>query len=200
MRMSNMALAGSVILAAIAGTAVADDEWQTVSLGNKSDYTIAIPASVGAAYTPKKKNAAQGELMDFAMQTDDGGGLLCYLNRFPNGKPADEKKFRAMLATERRNVLCQDDKATNLTIGGSDSLTVDGQPAAECVASYTVSDPAFPGRVMNATEILGAKAHFLLTCYYLTTSQDEATASWVARWSKTVAHIQQSLRLPAKEK
>lgn len=200
MRMLKPALAGSVILAVIAGTAVADDEWQTVNLGDKSEYTIEIPASVGAAYKPKQKDAAQGELMSFAMQTDDGGGLVCDLSRFPNGKPAEEKKFRAMLATERRNVLCSDDEATNLTIGGSDWLTVDGQQAAECVASYTVGSSSLPGRVMNPTEILGAKAHFLLTCYYLTSSQDEATASWVARWSKTVAHIQQSLRLPAKEK
>jgi hypothetical protein len=199
MKSLRLFLVGGALLLASSGLALADDEWQTVSLDNNPKFTIDIPAKVGADYKPKQKNAAQGQLFSFAMPADSGG-LVCVMSRFKAGKPEDEKKFRAMLASPRRNVLCDDDDATNLTLSGSNSLTVDGQPAGECVVNYSYDNSSLPGRVTNTTEISGAKHHYQLTCNYLDSSQAEATAAWVAQWSDKVKHIQQSIRLPASEK
>lgn len=182
-----------------AGGAAADTDWQTVSLDGNPDFTMDLPA-FATDYQPKAEDAAKGTLMHFTSETGDEGALSCILSRFPNEKGLSAKKQRAMLKTSDRDVLCSDDEAANLTIGGSESTTVDGLPAGDCVASYTNNNSEFHGWVMNPTMIIARKSHFLLTCYYVTDSQDEATAKWVLTWSKVAAHMQQSLHIPKNER
>lgn len=193
-------LGGGLLLLVFCDAALADDEWQTVSLDNNPKFTIDIPAKAGSNYKPDKAKADQSALLQFGIETDEGGGLICFLNRYSNGAKANTKKLRDLLLSRRRDALCDDDTATNLTIIDSDSLTIDGLPAGECVASYTDINSPLHGRVRNPLEIVAANTHFLLTCSYVATSLDEATAPWASRWHEKVKHIQQSLHVPASEK
>jgi hypothetical protein len=179
--------------------AAADSDWQTVSLNGNPDFTIDLPTAT-TDYTPDPADAAEGMLMNFAIQTDDGGAFTCALNRVVNDKQYTPKIQRSFLKTTKRNALCSEDGATGLTIGGSEATTVDGLTAGDCVASYYKSNSDLHGWVMNPTMIVGTKSYYLLTCYYATDSQDEATARWVMTWHAKAQHIQQSLKIPANER
>ncbi|MDR5726761.1 MAG: hypothetical protein RB191_04750 [Terriglobia bacterium] len=126
--------------------------------------------------------------------------LRAHVSRFVNDKQYTPKTQRSMLKTTKRNTLCRTGNETNLTIGGSEATTVDGLTAGDCVASYYKSNSDFHGWVMNPTMIVGTKSHYLLTCYYVTDSQDEATAKWVLTWAAKAKHVQQSLKIPAGER
>ena len=130
-------VATTLSMSLVLGTATrAADEWKTVTLHGEPGLTISIPAVV-EDYAGGK---AAGDLMVISLTSGGGGVLTCFAHRLPYPKKATQASFGAMLATKRRETFCDpsEKNPSNFTIAGSRSLTQDGMPAAQCVASYEV--------------------------------------------------------------
>jgi hypothetical protein len=199
--MRNLGLVGSAILAIFSTTAVADSEWQTVSLDNNSSFTIDVPAVVGKDWLPSAEQRKQGELMFFVATTDSSGRLDCLLNETNYDKKFLRKDVIARLAiSSSRDLLCTGNGFSNADVRESESLTSNGYPAGACAASYTDSSYRLPGQLVSTLAIAAPHKWYVLTCTVYDDSQADATAHWTSRWSNEVKHIQRSLRLPAREK
>lgn len=200
MRFVRSSILGAGALLAFSSVAAADGDWQTVSLEDDPGITIDVPAVVGKDYLPDDKHREQGDVMFFAVTTDNGGDLSCLLSRTKYGKMLGPKDAAAKLASATRNLLCTGgDGAVNITVGESRSLISNGFPAGECAASYTDSKDKNSGWISSVLAVAAPQAFYQLTCEVRTVSQDQAQAEWVLHWSGEVAHIRQSLHLPAEK-
>ncbi len=194
--MTHLRIAATTIASVLVfgATALARDEWKTVTLGGDPDFTISIPAAVSDYSGGKEPD----DLMFFSVTAGGHGGLTCMAHRADYPKEAPQPSFAAALATERRDAFCGHDKATvsGLDIGESESFNHNGLQAAVCTASYTDSAEKLPGRVTSQMIIAAPnKAHFL-TCTVEDEDQETAEYEWATLWGDKVRHIQDSFHLP----
>jgi hypothetical protein len=194
--MKSLRLAAATLAAiALPGAyALAKDEWKTVTLRGEPGLTISVPAVAGDIGAGKDPD----DLMFISIAANDHGSLVCMANRFPYPKESPRPAFAAALATERRNVFCNQDEPTvsNLDIGESRSFDHHGSNAAVCTASYTDSAEKAPGRVTSQMVVAATNKAYVLTC--TVEDEDQATAeySWSTLWADKVRHIQDSFRIP----
>jgi hypothetical protein len=174
--------------------ALATDEWKTVTLRGEPGLTISIPTVAGDIVAGKDSD----DLMFLSLTANDHGSLVCIANRFPYPKESPRSVFAAALATERRNVFCNQDKPTvgNLDIGESQSFDHHGSNAAVCTASYTDSAEELPGRVSSQMIVAATGKAYVLTCTVEDEDQETAEYSWSTLWADKVRRIQDSFRIP----
>jgi len=179
---------------AFAAAAHADDEWKTVTLDGKPDFTVSIPAVVS-------DYAGHGDpdiVLSFSVVADGHGALLCMASSNAYPKEAPQESFAAALATERREHFCKENGGTigNVDIGGSTSFMHNGAQAAECTASYTDSANKLPGRVESKMVIAAPAKVYFLSCTTEDEDQETAEYEWATLWEATVRHIQKSFHQP----
>ena len=197
MRFLMPGLASTIIFAAFAGTAVADADWQTVSLDNNPEFTIQVPAKVGNNYVPTKNDKDQGGLMAFTVrQGDEYWG--CWLSRLPYAADFSRKTAIEHLNVQARVCQAFNPGATNLQVMHYARRTINGWPAAGCLFSYTVAKDRAPGGTNENLLVAAPNSAYLLLCLARTRSQNDAQKRWPATWAGPIQHIQQSLHLPKK--
>lgn len=186
--------AATVAAVLVAAAALAKDEWKTVTLRGEPGLTISIPAVAGDISAGKDPD----DLMFLSIAAKGHGSLVCIANRIAYSKDAPQPAFAAALATERRNVFCNQDEATisNLDIGSSKSFERNGSQAAVCTASYTDSAGEPPGRVTSQMVIAAPKSAYFLTCTVEDEDQETAEYEWATLWGDKVRHIQESFHVP----
>ena len=174
----------------------AEDQWETVTLDGNPDFTVSIPAKVGADYAGSKKS--RDNLMFFSVAASGHGALTCMAWRGAYPKEASQAKFAATLATDRRNIFCKQNggSVSGVSIGGSTSFDHNGAKAAECTASYTDSAEKLPGRVESEMVIAAPRNVYFLTCVSEDEDQDTAEYEWATLWEDIVRHVQKSFHLP----
>jgi hypothetical protein len=197
MRFFRSSILSAGLLLAFSSVAAADSDWQTVSLDNNPDFTIDVPAVVGTDYLPEK-DAEKGDLMFFATKMDGSGGMFCMLNRKDYDKELGPQQTAAALATKARDLLCASGN-TDISVEESESSTSNGFPAGRCAVSYTEAGDN-PGWVSTVLAVATPHAMYQLRCEVHADSQANAETYWRDTWSGQIAHIQQSLHLPASEK
>ncbi len=193
-------LLGAVALLALSGTAASADDWKTVQVAGDPAITIDIPAAVDQV---KDVDPAKGELMGFFAENSAGDeDLECFLNRNPYSKGMDQMAWNAVLASSRRSLLCETSGTgiSDYELDTSHPATSNGYSAATCDGAYSDSSQKMKGVVVSMLTVAAPNALYTLTCNASATDRDEAIAAWLAQWEDPVAHIQQSLHLPAKEK
>jgi hypothetical protein len=178
----------------VAATAAAKEEWKTVTLRGEPGLTISIPSVAidqGGGKHPD-------DLMFIAVMVPLHGGLVCLASRTDYPKDTHQAAFAAALATERREVFCNQDKATisGLNIGGSKSFKHNGMQAAVCTASYTDSAEKAPGRVTSQMVIAAPAKIYMLDCTVEDEDQDTVEFEWSMTWADKVKRIQDSFHLP----
>lgn len=203
MHIPKSAAAVVIVLVTVAGAADADFKWQTVSLDNNPAFTIDVPAISADTYKPDK-GAPKGELMVLELASPKSE-LACHLSRSAYAKSITASSLAKTLMSSERNSMCNvRGKEYVLTIE-SNLLESNGAWAGECAVGYTdpnavsYSNPheKNPGRIFSLTKIAAPGAIYELRCEVGAGSQHAAVSEWVGSWSYTVAHIRDSLRLPA---
>jgi hypothetical protein len=197
MRMRNSLLLAAGLSAGFCGTAMADSEWQTVTLDG--NVTIDVPAVVGSDYKPSGEGVNKGTVMFFAVTTDSHGDLECLLSHHPYTKDFTHTDAVEKLADSRRDVLCRPTDATIRSENDeSESLSVSGYPAGRCAASYTDPSEKNPGMLDANMGVAAPDAFYMLSCTVSAAEQDDAVSFWMMRWDDEIQHIQQSLTLASK--
>ncbi|MEQ1755464.1 MAG: hypothetical protein ABL973_15180 [Micropepsaceae bacterium] len=182
-------------LSLVLGTgALAADEWKTVTLNGEPGLTISIPKVVddyAGGKTP-------GDLMLISIEAGGEGNLVCFAHRLAYPKGATQSSFGAMLATKRRETFCDpaEKDHKNFMIAGSRSLTHNGMPAAQCVASYEVKEKEMPGRVVSEMVIAAPRMIYFLNCTASDEDQETAQFEWSDFWDRNVSHMQDSFHIP----
>lgn len=194
MKPLRLAAATLAVASLSAAFALAKDEWKTVTLRGEPGLTISVPAVAGDVSAGKDPD----DLMFLSLSANDHGSLVCIANRIPYTKDAPKPALAASLASERRNVFCDQGGATvsNLDIGESRSFDHNGAQAAVCTASYTDSAEKLPGRVSSQMVVAATEKVYLLTCSVEDEDQETAEYSWSALWEGKVRRIQDSFRIP----
>jgi len=189
MRTLVFAVAGSAAL--MCAAALADGEWQTVSLAG--DFTIDVPAAVGAKYVPARRD--QGALMAYTLwQGDNYSG--CWLSKLPYTKAFTRRTAIDHLKVKERLCNAFNPDASKLHVLQWGPKSSNGQPAAGCVFSYTLAKGLARGGINQNLMIAAPDGAYLLLCLAHTGSQGDAEKQWPATWSAPFAHIAQSLHLP----
>lgn len=193
-------LLGAAALLAFSNVAVADVAWQTVQVAGDPAITIDLPFGI---HQMKDVDPNKGELMAFfAVNSEGDEDLECFLNRNPYPEKTDQKTWSAVLATSRRSLLCETSGASisDYELDTSHPATSNGYSAATCDGAYTDSSRKLKGIVISVLMVAAPNAFYTLTCNAGAKDRDEAIAGWLAEWEDPVAHMQQSLHLPAGEK
>lgn len=191
LRLSAATIAVAMMLGVVA---VAKDEWKTVTLHGEPGLTISIPTAV-ADYSGGKD---PDDLMFFSVVAGSNGSLVCIANRNDYPKEAPQAAFAAAIATERREVFCNEEGATisGFDIGGSESFVHNGSQAAICTASYTDSAEKSSGRIRSQMVVAAPNKAYFLTCTIEDEDQEMAEYGWAYFWEQKVRHMQMSFRLP----
>ncbi len=200
MRIFGKIVIAAGVLCAFTASARADEDWKTVTLGNDPDFTIEVPAIVADDYVPPKPSKMN--LLIIALEIKAHGKMDCPLIGMRYPKNTTAKQFGEKLATTAREVWCRQYSKTvsNWGVYDSNSFTSNGLSAASCTSSYIDSSEKLPGTIESVTVIAAPKRAYNLTCTVHDESQDDAEFDWMEAWSDDVAHLQQSLHLPASEK
>ena len=185
-------LSGGILLG-LFGVAVADSDWQNVTLDNNPRFTIDVPSVVGKDYLPTEKSA-KGDLMFFVLTSEGSGDMYCLLSRNGYSKKIIRKDTIARLASSVRTALCGADD-TSQTIE-SLSLTSNGYPAGTCTVAHTISGADKPGAVTSVLAIAASHAFYMLTCQVSGEDQDAAHDYWEQQWADMAIHVRDSLHLP----
>jgi len=194
--MTHLRLAAAAIAAgcAMVAAAQAADEWKTVTLDGKPDFTVSIPAAVGEY----RVHGDPSTFFFFSVVAKDHGVMTCTASSLPYTKETTQESLAAALATERREHICKKNGGSigDVEIGGSTSFVHDGAQAAECTASFTDSAKELSGGVESKMIIAAPDKTYFLSCTTEEEDQEIAEYDWATMWEEKVRHIQKSFRLP----
>jgi hypothetical protein len=191
---------GAAVVALAATAALAQDiEWQHGTLVD--GFTIDVPAIVGEAYKPGP-NQPRELLMAFLVSAGAPGTLSCQLRREPYTDELPRQTLVAGLKQKQAGAFCRISGAniSDWQLGSSDAGTTDGVDSGTCLAAYSDSSQEAQGRVVTMKIVAGRKSIQQLLCISAFDDKDGAVTAYATRWSSVIAHLQESLHLPADEK
>lgn len=180
---------------AAAGAAVhAADAWKTITLDGEAEFTVSIPSVAKNELSGAKPD----DLLFVAVEAGSHGGMTCIATRTDYPKGVTRAGFSAALATAKRDVFCNNDRAAagSLSIASSQSFERDGRQGATCTASFTVADAKLPGRVESNMVLAAESGVYSLTCTVEDEDQELAEYEWASFWGEKADHIQKSFQLP----
>ncbi len=187
-------LAACAMLLPWATATAQTDQWQKVHLDH--GITMDVPAVVGNDYKPAATGTQDGDLMFFAVTTNNAGDMNCLLAIVPYSKTMTHVDVIEKLADSRRDGLCTaGDGQTGINVGESKSMSVSGFPAGRCAASYTIARNKQPGQITAMMGVAAPDAFYLLNCTVSADSQDDVKDDWTYRWESVVHHIQDSVQM-----
>lgn len=195
------------MLSLCAGTAVADSDWQTVSLDGDPNFTIDVPADVGKDFVPDKDHRDAGFVLSFDTVADGARTVMkCDLARQRFDNPAVTRKMIARAVGKSACVPGLDSLSSekNISVETTRPVTLGRAPAYECLMSYEGAPLGVPPQLSYSVQfnvgIAGRHSFFALACVESAASRNETMAVWRSIWAAKVSHIERSLHLPKAER
>ena len=193
-----LALAGL----ALAGPALAQDDWKRIHLDDET--TLEIPGVVGDDYHVPDELARQGDMMFFSVSSGQAGLLDCLLKRtfYGSGPPGalSRQQMIETLKTDDRIDLCIG-RGVNRRKAINEGGSLKGYPSGRCVVGYTDegqadADNPGSGRVLDTLVIAAPAAYYTLACTLRASDQRTAEREWFYDWRGVIQHMQGSMVAP----
>ena len=186
-------IVAALLLAAGCVGADAQVTWKTVPIGGRSDFSIDMPAKVD----PETK-LDPGELFVFFASSDDDD-VICMLSLNAYTADVTREKAIAGVGSDRRDTFCSgDDGAKDFDMLESKAAVNSGYPAGICASISTNPSGKKPAQIATAMVVAAPAGVYDLQCHISADDQDDLDFDWADTLGDFAHHMQDSLKLPAR--